>query len=256
MNPQDIPNKPPQEGGQRFLPFFKTTNWTDILSAGTDDPSSFEALTQLYKNYELALRYYLYHCGYKQNEADEILQAFFHYFLDKKVYQDACPERGRFRCFILRVLKRFLAREYNKQNTLKRGGGQEMVGLDDVLTAHQPVPQECIDHLSPDLAFDRKWAWATIQITMEHLREECRESGKSELFQALKARLVDDNDMIVPYAQLSPVLGKSEKALRNDASRLRLRFHQLLQETVKRTLLPGVSVEEEMEHLMNILLGK
>ncbi len=257
MNPQnDLTNQPAQETGQPYLPFFKTTEWTVILTAGTDDPSSSTALTLLCQNYYPALSTYLCHCGYKRRETEELLQEFFHYFLDKKIYQDACPERGRFRCFILRVMKYFLLHERNRQHTQKRGGGLEMVLLDDVLKTEATVPKECIDPLSPDVAFDRKWALATVQIAMEQLRKECEASGRLELFQALKARLVVGNDKTLPYAELSPRLGKSEAALRVDACRLRQRFHQLLYQTVKRTLLPEISVEEEMEHLLSILKGK
>lgn len=250
MNPQDDTASSPAQAGASYLPFFKTTEWTVILVAGADDPASAGALTRLCQNYYPALSTYLNHRGYKRDETEELLQGFFEYFLDKKVYQDACPERGRFRCFILRVLKHFLAHEYNKQNALKRGGGLEMVLLDDV------IHKECVDSLSPDVVFDRKWALATVQMAMEQLRKECDQSGRLELFQALKGRLVASDDTTIPYSTLSLQLEKSERALRVDACRLRQRFHQLLYQTVKGTLLPDVSVEEEMEHLLGILRGK
>jgi DNA-directed RNA polymerase specialized sigma24 family protein len=255
MNPQDIPNLPDKDPGKTYIPLFKTTQWTVILNAGTDG-SSFDALSQLCNNYYSALRTYLYHCGYNRHEAEELLHYFFVYFLNKKVYEDAKPERGRFRCFILAVLKHFLAYEYRRQSSVKGGYGQEKVPLDEVMGISADPPKECIDSLSPDLAFDRKWAWATVQIALEELRRECEASGKDILFQSLKLRLMDDSDTALAYATLATTLGKTEKAIRNDASRLRQRFHRLLYLTVKRTLLPDVSVEDEMDHLMNVLRGK
>lgn len=250
MCQEDIQKRPDNKDGKSYFPLFKTTEWT-VVSTASNDQSSVEALSQLCNHYYSALRAYLLRCGYTRDETEELLQCFFNYFLDKKVYQVASPERGRFRCFILSVLKHFIVHEYKWQQAYKRGGGQEQVVLDEVLGMRN-VPKECIDHLSPDVVFDKKWAWATIQIALDELRQECESSGRGMLFESLKHRLMDNRDAL-SYATLAITLGKTEKAIRNDASRFRQRFHQLLYQTVKRTLLPDVSVKEEMEHLMNIL---
>lgn len=250
MPPPDTAPSPPDANRKpSFLPIFQTTEWTVVMAAGPTDANSAEALNALCRSYYPALRSYLEHSRYQTGDAEEMLQEFFQYFLDKKIYQDASPERGRFRCFILKALKRFLIDEYHKRQAQKRGGGQELVELDELAEASG----SCQDPLSPDIAFDRKWALATIHLAMEQLKTECETMGRGELFHALKARLVDGDDTIVPYAQLAKSTGKSEQSLRVDASRLRQRFHRLLYQTIKRTLLPEVSVEAEMRHLLGCL---
>jgi RNA polymerase sigma-70 factor (ECF subfamily) len=256
MNPPDVSAQPGQGDNKSYLPFFKTTIWSEVLSAGTDDPASREALSHLCQNYYPALCTYLRYCKYPRDEAEELVQGFFCYFLDKKVYEKASQERGRFRCFILGVLKHFIVHEYNRQNRLKRGGGQDQVSLDDAPQISAPVAEECADLDSPDRAFDRKWALTTVQLAMEQLRKECAEANRLELFQILKTRFVSDGEDTASYAELAAASGKSESSLRVDAHRLRQRFQQLLHQTVQRTLLPSVSVEDEMEHLLNILRGK
>lgn len=242
---------PPSNASQAptFHPIFQTTEWTVVMAAGPADANSAEALNALCQSYYPALRSYLEHSRYSSGEAEEMLQEFFQFFLEKKIYQDASPERGRFRCFILKALKRFLIDEYHKRQAQKRGGGKEVMELDEFAEASG----SCQDQLSPDIAFDRKWALATIHLAMEQLKTECENMGRGELFHVLKARLVDGDDTVVPYAQLAAATGKSEQSLRVDASRLRQRFHRLLYQTIKRTLLPEVSVEAEMRHLLECL---
>lgn len=234
-----------------YVPFFKTTEWTVVLAAGPDDPSSFQALESLCQNYYEALLAYLRYCGMGEDEAKEKLHGFLQYFLERKVYQEASPERGRFRCFILRTLKYYLGHEYEKAMALKRGGREVRESMDG--GEGQAVLEQCIDRNSPDQMFDRRWALTTIEIATEQLRQECEKSGRQLLFQTFKARLGSDSDTNIPYAKLAVSLGKSEEALRVDAYRLRHRFHQLLYQTVKNTLLPGVSVEDEMEQLIGCL---
>lgn len=241
----------PSRKDKVFVPLFKTTEWTVVLAAGPDDPSSFQALESLCQNYYEALLAYLRYCGMGDDEAKEQLHGFLQYFLEKKVYQEATPERGRFRCFILRTLKHYLGHEHEKSMALKRGGGELRESMDG--GERQAILDQCIDHNSPDQMFDRRWALTTIEIATEQLRQECEKSGRQFLFQAFKARLGSGHDANISYAELAAALGKSEETLRVDAYRLRHRFHQLLYQTVKNTLLPGVSVEDEMEQLIGCL---
>ena len=233
-----------------YQPIFMSTEWTVVLAASDSNPNSAKALETLCQNYYPALRAYLLLAGHSPNDADDLLQSFFAYFLDRKIYQEAAPERGQFRCFILKVLKHFIIDEHRKKRAQKRGGDVEILSLpeDDehlvLVAANGDIA---------DLAFDKKWAMATVQIALERLQRECEALGRTELFQALKARLMDDSDTATPYATLSTKLGKSEDALRKDASRLRQRFHRLLYETVQATLLPEVSVESELEYLLHCL---
>jgi len=69
--------------------------------------------------------------GRNQEDAQDLVQAFFARVLEKHYFKAAEREKGKFRSFLLMALKRFLANEWDRANRLKRGGGQTIISLDE-----------------------------------------------------------------------------------------------------------------------------
>jgi RNA polymerase sigma-70 factor (ECF subfamily) len=245
---------PAKGGGPQYPEFFQTTEWSVVTAASSDDVTSEAALSRLCQCYLPSLRTYLISKGKRKDEADEILQSFFEYFLEKKIYATVTPEQGRFRCFLITAFKNFLNGMYDKSMAQKRGGGEAVVELDETMLARAGYLDSLVDQNSPEHAFEMQWAKTTVKLAMESLEQECLKVGKAKLFDALKGRLTGSED-VKPYADLVTIFGKSEESLRSDTRHLRKRFFHLLRCEVQRTLAPGISVDEEMEHLMHILTG-
>ena len=55
------------------------------------------------------------------HEAQDLTQAFFAHLLEKQAIGRADRDRGRFRAFLLTALKNYLANEWDKARTEKRG---------------------------------------------------------------------------------------------------------------------------------------
>ena len=64
------------------------------------------------------------------------------------------PEKGRFRSFLLLALKRYMANERDHARREKRGGGKEIISLDEQNTELR-YKAEPADEVSPEKAYGR-----------------------------------------------------------------------------------------------------
>jgi RNA polymerase sigma-70 factor (ECF subfamily) len=60
-----------------------------------------------------------------------LTQTFFAYLLEKESLKKVDRTKGKFRTFLLTSLTNFLANEWDKRQTLKRGGGRQFLSLDE-----------------------------------------------------------------------------------------------------------------------------
>ena len=60
-------------------------------------------------------------CGYQSEDAQDLTQAFFEHLMGRDFLQNIHPDKGRFRSFLLACLKHFLADQWAKARTARRG---------------------------------------------------------------------------------------------------------------------------------------
>jgi len=227
---------------------FATTHWTVVLAAGRrSTPDSERALEQLCLTYWFPLYAYVRRRGHTKEDAEDLTQAFFARFLQKNYLAGLDSERGRFRAFLLAALKHFLANEWDKARTQKRGGGAPHLSL-DWQSADQQFQFADAGALSPDRAFDREWAMALLGKVIERLRAECAAEDKSAQFEALKGFLTADKAEC-SYAEAAAALGIEETAARVAVHRLRKRYRQLLRAEIAHTLADPAQLDEELRAL-------
>src|SRR5215510_13475890 len=103
---------------------FTATHWSVVLEARDHaSPQAAEALERLCRIYWYPLYAYVRRQGKAPHDAQDLTQEFFARLLGKNWLEDTAPERGRFRSWLLASLRHFLANEWNRQHTQKRGGG-------------------------------------------------------------------------------------------------------------------------------------
>ena len=148
-------------------------------------------------------------------------------------------------------MKNFLASEWRRQATLKRGGDVEVVSIDydDAENRYRVEPAHA---LTPEAIYERRWALGLLDRAVDDLRERYAGRGKAELFDALKGYLGHDPGA-VPYRELSQRLDQREAALRTALSRLRARWRERLRELVGETVQEGHTVDDELRHLLTAL---
>jgi purine-nucleoside phosphorylase len=104
---------------------FLTTRWTLVVgSQGRDTTVVRRALEELCQTYWRPVHAFIRRRGHAVHEAQDLTQEFFARLLASDGLQRADPARGRFRSFLLSAVKHFLANEWDKARTLKRGGGE------------------------------------------------------------------------------------------------------------------------------------
>ena len=155
--------------------------------------------------------------------------------------------RGRFRTFLLSSMKNFLAGEWRKDHTLKRGGAVQVLSL-DFDSAEESYGLEPSHELSPEAIYERRWALGLLERAVSDLRSQYLKAGNLELFDALKGFLGGEDD-VLPYAELSRRL-RSEGTLRTAASRLRSRWRKRLRELVAETVREESEVPDELRSLI------
>jgi RNA polymerase sigma factor (sigma-70 family) len=231
---------------------FVTTHWSVVLSAqGNTTLRRQAALETLCRTYWYPLYAYVRRQGHSPQDAEDLTQEFFARLLEKDYLKAAERDKGRFRTFLLVVLKRFLANEWDRARALKRGGNQPHVSFDTaaVETRYQIEP---FPGLEADRIYDRRWAMALLETTMSRLREEFRTAGKTAEFDGLKTFLATAKTTNA-YADVAKAIGMSEGAVRVATHRLRRRFREIFREEISQTVSTTQEIDEEVRYLMSVL---
>jgi RNA polymerase sigma factor (sigma-70 family) len=230
---------------------FSTTLWTVVLHAGeVDSPQASAALDKLCRSYWYPLYVFVRRQGYDADHAQDLTQEFFYRLLQKNYLQAADRNRGRFRSFLLSALKNFLANEWNRSQCQKRGGGATFFSM-DAEGAELRYTQEATEALTPEKAYQRRWAQALVEQVMTRLRDEFVQEGKVERFEAFKSFLVDHN--AASQAEIAASLGLSESAVKSALFRMRQRYVELFREEIAQTVASTAEVEEELRELFAAL---
>ncbi len=225
-----------------------------MLAAGRQHtPQADVALEELCRTYWFPLYAYVRRRGHMKEDAEDLTQAFFARFLEKNYLEGLSAERGRFRAFLLASLKHFLANEWDKSQSRRRGGHAPHLSL-DWQTADTKFQVAATNEPSPDKAFDREWAVALLARVLERLQAECVADGRAAQFGQLKVFLTAGKGAL-SHADAARVLGVDEGAVRVAVHRLRKRYRQLLRDEIAQTLAGPAQVDEEMRALFGAFAG-
>ena len=119
--------------------------------------------------------------GHSPADAEDLTQEFFARLLEHNWIAHADRHKGRFRSFLLMAMKRFLAKEWDKVKTLKRGGQVRLVPL-QLDTAETRYTREPADTCTPEQVFEKQWALTLLESVLNRLREDYARDGKGALF--------------------------------------------------------------------------
>lgn len=243
----DEAGDPPKgEGG-----VFRTTQWSLVIQAGSSDScAAAAALEQLCQRYWYPLYACVRRSGHGHADAADLTQSFFARVVENKSFAGLEPGATRFRAFLLTALKHFLINEWQSAHRQKRGGGKQILSLDE--TADGLYRAEPADEASPDKLYDKRWALSTIDSALKLLRAEFVAAERAELFDVLKPALSGEK-LEMPYAAVAQSFGLSESAIKVAVHRIRRRFGELLRAQVADTLQDPNEVEDEVRYLFAAL---
>jgi len=222
-----------------------------VLAGDPKEPLARASLAELCDAYWYPVYTFIRRRGHNAEQARDLTQDFFARALEEGLFAEADPTRGRFRSFLRTVCAHFLTNRRDRDNALKRGGGQMFLPI-DAGDAEERYAVELADGLTPERIFDRSWALTVLGRVLAQLKQEYDDAGKSESFEALHSLLADSPELS-SYAAVAARLGTTEGASRVAAHRLRARYGELLRREIASTLADPADVEDEIRDLFTAL---
>ncbi len=233
---------------------FATTRWHLILQprdAVIDESSEAAALAHLAQTYWRPISAVIFRRGYSPDDAQDLTQDFFLEISSGKLLRVADPERGRFRCLLLRALQNFLADTAAKRTSIKRGGQFEFLPWERWIAraaVELPLPLHALRAWPDERLFDAGWAAALAAEALRLLRIEYESNNRRAEFDILSPHLTSDRAEI-SYGALGEALAASPELVKRSLRQIRLRYRMHLRREVAATVSDPTQVEDEIRYL-------
>ncbi len=229
---------------------FATTHWSVVLAASQPQmPGHQAALEQLCRTYWYPLYAYIRRRGFTAADAEDLTQEFFARLLAKEWLAGIEADGRRFRSFLLTVVTRFLANEWDRGAAAKRGHGIAPLNLDEAegrfLTDAHAV--ETAEH-----AYDRHWAITVMDAAWKRVRDEARDGARAGVFEHLSP-LLSREPAPGEYEALGRSLHLSPGAVGVAVYRLRRRYREVVRTLIAETVAEPGEVDGELQHLVDVL---
>jgi RNA polymerase sigma-70 factor (ECF subfamily) len=231
---------------------FVTTHWSVVLAARQVEPSqSRKALEELCRAYWVPLYSYVRRRGHTHEDAKDLTQDFFLRLSAPDFLASVSSDKGKFRSFLLASLNNFLANEWHRARTQKRGGGAHHFSLDAEIgeSSYVELPASTDE---PELFFDKRWALTILERALGALRKEFGDAGKLGQFDTLKPYLTDASSG-PDYSRAADQLQMKPESVAVAVHRLRKRYRELVRSEVAETVQSPAELEGEMSYLLSVL---
>jgi RNA polymerase sigma-70 factor (ECF subfamily) len=228
-------------GGDRF----PTTDWRFLAHAPNHaEPGAQQALGEFLGRYWKPVFCYLRAHGYPFHRAEDLTQEFLLRFWSRDLLQKADPQRGKFRTFLLAVLRNFLS-DQGPRAPLQHRFEQAMASIaslaGDEERAYEPPSGE-----TPETVFWKKWAAGVLERCRDKLRAFYQDEGRPEWYQVFESYHFGDCDS-------QDVLG-NRAGLSREAVAYRLRVARARFERYVRDEVGGEpDAEQEVGELLALL---
>jgi RNA polymerase sigma-70 factor (ECF subfamily) len=197
---------------------------------------------------------FLRHRGRSSGDAQDLTQAFFVHLLEYKTLTRADRAKGRLRTFLLGSLQNFLANEYDRAQALKRGGGKQILSLDDnFLEAEASISSA--PEADPTSSYDRTWASNLVKRAWQRLFDSFAAEGKEKWIDAMRPFIAGGSSSPPNHDDIAAQLGVPVATFRTSLMRARQRYREMLREEVAQTVSDPADVDEELQYLYRILMS-
>ena len=146
-----------------------------------------------------------------------------------------------------------MANEYDRTQTLKRGGGQQIISFDEHLAEAEAMLTNT-NWLDATGCYDRHWSGTMINCAWEQLYEEYAAIGKEQLLGALKPFLTGAAGL-PSQKEVAEQVDVSSGSLRKSLLVLRQRYREVLRLMVAKTVSDPAEVDDELHYLYRLLLS-
>ncbi len=160
---------------QLGLDMFPTTHWSLILNK--EEKNRQKCLEEMANFYWKPIYKVLRLSGYQDDEAKDYTQDLFLKILtNPEILDKANPEKGRFRCFLLGILKNLQRDDWRRQNTQRRHPDSSMISIsfssDNVLEIEDSKILASLFQEKWEEIFNQEWILALREQTIKQLQAE------------------------------------------------------------------------------------
>ncbi|MCX6856004.1 MAG: hypothetical protein NTV80_13980 [Verrucomicrobia bacterium] len=229
---------------------FPATMWS-MVQAANQEQEALKGLERLAQGYWRPLYVFARQRGASHEGASDQVQGFFEHLLSRDMLKNVQRGEVRFRSFLLRCFTNWILNEQRKNDAAKRGGGVELLRIDDV-GSQSDEPALIVDQ-SPDTAYDQDWARALVAQAMQRLDAELEQREKPEFLLELRQRTFAADAAGPDWEEMAQRHGMTHGAVRKAATDLRKRFGVLLRTEVRNVVSKDEEVDEELRYLVNLL---
>lgn len=231
---------------------FHTTSWTLVHGARADRAGLEKLLRQYWSPIYAAIR----RQGFGTHDASDLTQEFMsQVVIGRDLAGKADPARGRFRSYLKQSLRNFLI---DRSRGKKRAEGDHPAHLATSDGDEAGAPEPAAPATGPD-AFDREWAAAVIELTLQRLEEACREDDLGPHWTAFKINVVGPTLRKTQPLSMEALAERIGAADATQASNMlqtvKRRFKRLLREVVAETVADQGEVEQELA-ILRMSLGR
>lgn len=217
-----------------------------VAAAGDSaSPRAAAALEALCETYWFPVYAYIRRRGHSAHDAQDLTQDFFWRIIEDNSLARVDRKKGKFRSYLLGALNHFLADEWDKRQTQKRGGGRIIRSLEE---AEEKYLQVAGTDMTPEKAFDRRWGAILADKAVKRLQEESRSGKNRKQFNLLKRFLMNEPGP-GEYKALARELSTDAGGVAVQVSRLRKRFRNAVWAELAQTVSSEADLEEELRYL-------
>ncbi|MBM4025137.1 MAG: hypothetical protein FJ280_06955 [Planctomycetes bacterium] len=234
--------------GEAFL----TTHWSLVEGVASPDQDRSAALAGvLLDRYWKPVYCYLRRRGYRNEEAKDLTQGFFHeVVLERHLVGKADPAKGRFRSFLLMALNRYLANVRKYDARQRRTPAGRVIPLEMV---EPPELSEVAARSEPEECFNYAWVSALLERVLEDLEADCRRDGKAVHWQLFHDRVlapITDRTDPAPLAEICRRYGIEDEAqASNMIVTVKRRFQKLLGKHLRQSVASEELLADELEEI-------
>lgn len=224
---------------------FPSTHWSLIDAVqGLENEKHDVALGQLIELYWKPIYCWLRWHGYDDASAKDIVQDFFLDGLEKKKFEKADSNRGRFRSYILTCLKNFVKNYERNKKAKGREPSKPFISIDQNQT--DDVDLKLFHTKTPEDSFNTAWIRQLLMRVLKALEDECIDTGRQQHYELFQQRIIQPILEGIPQPPIKDLIEDvdlTQKQANNCVVTARRAFQRLLRAEIKMY----ASSEEEID---------
>jgi len=223
---------------------FLTTHWSLIEGIQQHQDKDRSLISLLLERYWKPVYCYLRHKGYRNEEAKDLTQGFFHeVVLNRNLIQRADQSKGRFRSFLLHALDQYIIDRMRRQSTRNHIPREKLIPFD--ITDPPELPGIILEW-SPEECFTYTWKSELLERALAQVQTDCEQQGMKTHWRIFRDKVLEPMKTIAARYGIT-----SETTAFNMLLTVKRRFKATLRTHLRITVLSDADIDAEWQEMLN-----